>query len=217
MAADLVRLDRYMLELRTWIESFRSFERLKTRNEPMIGSTLSCLPKSGSIFCSNWSNATGARLAKLQHDLREFIVLLNSHGVEYLVVGGHAVAYHGHPRFTGDIDFLIRAAQSNAQRVLNVLHAFGFGDLGITEGDLVGPGRIIQLGHPPNRIDVLTSISGVDFESAWQSRVETLIGDQPVNLLGWEDLLRNKRASGRQKDLADLEKLLAVAKRKRPG
>jgi hypothetical protein len=82
---------------------------------------------------------------------------LNSHGVEYLVVGGHAVAYHGHP--------------------------------------------------------LLTSISGVDFESAWQSRVETFIGDQPANVLGWEDLLRNKRASGRQKDLADLEKLLAIAKR----
>lgn len=156
-------------------------------------------------------------MAKLQTDLREFIALLNSHQVEYLVVGGHAVAFHGHPRFTGDIDFLIRTTPSNAQRVLGALNAFGFGNLDIAERDLLEPGQIVQLGHPPNRIDILTSISGVDFDSAWQSRVSTIIDDQPVSVLGWDELLRNKRASGRQKDLADLEKLLAVAKRKGAG
>jgi hypothetical protein len=153
-------------------------------------------------------------LAKLQADLREFIGLLNSHNVEYLVVGGHAVAFHGHPRFTGDIDFLIRTTPANAHRVLGVLNAFGFGDLGIAERDLLEAGRVVQLGHPPNRIDLLTSISGVDFDAAWQSRVQTFIDDQPVSLLGWDELLQNKRASGRQKDLADIEKLLAVARRK---
>jgi len=154
-------------------------------------------------------------LAKLQADLREFITLLNSHNVDYVVVGGHAVAYHGHPRFTGDIDFLIRTTPENVRRVLTVLNAFGFGNLGIVEQDLLDRGRVLQLGQPPNRIDVLTSISGVDFDSAWEQRVQTRIDDQPVALLGWDELIRNKRAAGRHKDLADLEKLLAVAKRKK--
>ena len=139
---------------------------------------------------------------------------MNSHHVEYVVVGGHAVAFHGHPRFTGDIDFLVRAASENAKRVLRVLNAFGFGNVGISERDLLEPGRIIQLGHPPNRIDILTSISGVDFKTAWGSRVPTVLDDQAVDLIGWHELLQNKRAAGRQKDLADIEKLLAVAKRK---
>jgi hypothetical protein len=153
-------------------------------------------------------------LAKLQADLREFIGLLNSHRVDYLVVGGHAVAFHGHPRFTGDMDFLIRTTSSNAHRVLDVLADFGFGSLGIAERDLLEPGRIVQLGHPPNRIDLLTSISGVDFDSAWEGRVHASIDDQPVNLLGLDELLQNKQASGRQKDLADVEKLTAIAKRR---
>jgi hypothetical protein len=156
-------------------------------------------------------------LAKLQADLKEFIALLNSHHVDYIVVGGHAVAFHGHPRYTGDIDFFIRATPQNAQRVLEVLDAFGFGDLGITERDLIEPGRIVQLGHPPNRIDILASISGVDFGTAWDTRVPTQMDDQPVSLLGWDELLRNKRAAGRQKDRTDVEKLLAVAKRKDAG
>lgn len=153
-------------------------------------------------------------MARLQADLREFIVLLNSHKVEYLLVGGHAVAFHGHPRFTGDIDFFIRTTPPNVQRVLDVLTAFGFGGLGISEHDLLEPGHIVQLGQPPNRIDILTSISGVDFDSAWQARVQTTMDDQPVPLIGWSELVQNKRAAGRKKDLADLEKLLAVAKRK---
>jgi predicted nucleotidyltransferase len=159
-------------------------------------------------------NATGAPLAKLQTDLREFIVLLNSFGVEFLVVGGHAVAFHGHPRFTGDIDFFIRTTPQNVERVLRTLDAFGFGSLGIAERDLLEPGQVVQLGRPPNRIDLLTSISGVDFESAWQARVEGSIDDERVSFLGFEELLKNKEASGRQKDLADIEKLLAVAKRR---
>ena len=156
-------------------------------------------------------------MAKLQTDLREFIALLNSHEVEYLVVGGHAVAFHGHPRFTGDMDFLIRPTPRNAARVLDALREFGFGGVGITEKDLVEPGRIVQLGQPPNRIDILTSISGVDFDSAWDTHVESVMDDLPVNLIGWEALVRNKRASGRPKDLADLDKLLAVARRNPPA
>lgn len=153
-------------------------------------------------------------MAKLQTDLREFIELLNSHGVDYVLVGGHAVAFHGHPRFTGDIDFLLRPTDENARRVLRVLDDFGFGSVGITQRDLLQPGQVVQLGQPPNRIDLLTSISGIDFDTAWSSRVEATLDEQPVNVLGLEELLRNKRASGRQKDLADVEKLLAVARAK---
>lgn len=153
-------------------------------------------------------------MAKLQSDLREFIKLLNSRGVEYLLVGGYAVAYHGHPRFTGDIDFLIHATLENVQRLLEVLDDFGFGGIGISAQDLLEPGRVVQLGHPPNRIDLLTSISGVEFEHAWRSRVEAMVDEEPVTLLGWADLLQNKRASGRPQDLADVEKLLAIAKRR---
>jgi len=153
-------------------------------------------------------------LAKLQADLREFIELLNSHGVEYVIVGGHAVAFHGHPRFTGDIDFFVRMTPLNAQRLIAVLSDFGFGSVGITERDLLEPKRIVQLGYPPNRIDILTSISGVDFDSAWATRVESIMDDQPMIMIGWNELLQNKKAAGRQKDLADVAKLLAIAKRK---
>ena len=176
--------------------------------------TLTSRPRNGWISSSNSLNDIGVLLAKLQADLKEFIELLNSHKVEYLLVGGHAVAFHGHPRFTGDIDFFIRKSPPNVQRLLKALNAFGFGSLGITEHDLLQPKRILQLGHPPNRIDILNSISGVDFESAWESRIEASIDGQPVIIIGWNELLRNKRAAARQKDLGDIEKLLAVAKRK---
>lgn len=156
-------------------------------------------------------------MAHLQNDLREFIGLLNSLKVEYLVVGGHAVAFHGHPRFTGDIDFFIRATGENAERVLGVLDAFGFGSLGITVADLTEPGQVVQLGRPPNRIDILTSISGVDFDSAWASRAPADLDGHAVNFIGADELLKNKQESGRPKDLADAAKLLAVARRKGAG
>ena len=156
-------------------------------------------------------------MAHLQSDLREFIELLNSLKVEYLVVGGHAVAFHGHPRFTGDIDFFIRTTHENAARMLRVLDDFGFGALGITAADLTDPGKVVQLGRPPNRIDILTSISGVDFDSAWNSRVAGDLDGQSVNFIGAENLLKNKQSSGRAKDLADAAKLAAIAKRKGAG
>ena len=134
-------------------------------------------------------------LAKLQTDLREFIALLNSRKVEYLVVGGHAVAFHGHPRFTGDIDFFIRATPDNAQRVLDALADFGFGGIGLSCDDLVEPEQVVQLGRPPNRIDILTSISGVDFDDAWVARVPADLDGEPVQFLGWRHLIQNKQAS----------------------
>ena len=156
-------------------------------------------------------------MAHLQSDLKEFIGLLNSLNVEYLVVGGHAVAFHGHPRFTGDIDFFVRANAENAERVLRALDAFGFGSLGIRAVDLAQRNKVVQLGRPPNRIDLLTSISGVDFESAWKSRVPADLDGYPVNFIGVDDLLKNKQASGRPKDLADAAKLRAILGRSGPG
>lgn len=144
---------------------------------------------------------------KLQRDLREFIGLLSSHGVEYVVVGGYAVAYHGHPRYTGDIDVLIRSTADNADRMLAVLNAFGFGSVGVDVETLTTPERIIQLGRPPNRIDVLTSISGVPFDEAQASQVLAELDGLTVPFLGRDALLKNKRASGRAKDLADVEEL----------
>lgn len=155
---------------------------------------------------------------KLQQDLREFIELLNSHESEYLVVGGHAVAFHGHPRFTGDIDFLVRGSVANAERILSVLRAFGFGDLALTPADFVKPGSVVQLGRPPNRIDLLTSISGVAFDDAWAGRVEGRLDGIPVFFLGLQALLENKLASGRPKDIADVARLRAIAtSRTKPG
>ena len=108
---------------------------------------------------------------ELQKDLREFIELLNSHDVKYLIVGGFAVAYHGYPRTTGDIDFFIEVSEENARKLTVVLDQFGFAGLGLTEKDFLDPGTIIQLGYPPNRIDLVTSISGVAFASAWSRRL----------------------------------------------
>ena len=153
-------------------------------------------------------------MGRLQTDLSEFIGLLNSHNIEYLVVGGHAVAFHGYPRFTGDIDFFIRPTPENADRLLQVLHAFGFGGLDIGADDLTTPNRTIQLGRPPNRIDILTSISGVSFDEAWDARVPGRLGEHTVNFPGWEALIRNKTASARDKDQLDAKTLLAIAARR---
>jgi hypothetical protein len=154
-------------------------------------------------------------LAKLQSDLSEFVELLNSHGVEYLVVGGYAVAFHGHPRLTGDIDFFLRCSRENAERVLLVLKDFGFGELELTVDDLVAPERVVQLGRPPNRIDLLTTISGVSFDDAWTTRIAGKLGDLCVHFIGCDALIRNKMASDRDKDRLDVKKLKAIASRKK--
>lgn len=115
-------------------------------------------------------------------DFKEFIELLNANKVRYLVVGGYALAYHGQPRFTGDMDFFLSSDTENAERVLKSLTDFGFGDLDITVHDLTQKDQVIQLGYPPLRIDLLTSIDGVDFESAWEHRIDGLLSDIPCNI-----------------------------------
>lgn len=143
----------------------------------------------------------------LQKDLSEFIESLNSRNVEYLIVGAFALAFHGVPRATGDIDILVRSSPDNAVRVEKALVAFGFTSLGLSASDFMRPEQVIQLGHPPNRIDLLTSISGVTFEEAWGTRVDDQLYGIPVRFIGREALIRNKRATGRTQDKADLEAL----------
>jgi hypothetical protein len=124
-----------------------------------------------------------------------------------LIVGGYAVAYHGYPRTTGDIDFFIEAFEENASKLQEVLARFGFGSLGLTASDFLEPDTIIQLGYPPNRIDLVTSISGVTFAEAWERRICDRVENLPVIFVDRQTLLANKAASGRPKDMADIDAL----------
>jgi len=143
----------------------------------------------------------------LSKDLREFIECLNSNEVEYLVVGALAVSWHGFPRYSADVDFLISPTETNGARVLKAIRQFGFGSLDITLEDLTSPGKVIQLGREPNRIDLMTSVTGVPFDEAWQSRVSGVLDGQSVQFIGRDALIRNKVATGRAKDRIDAEEL----------
>ncbi|HEY9479276.1 MAG TPA: hypothetical protein VIP79_04275 [Gemmatimonadaceae bacterium] len=142
-------------------------------------------------------------------DFADFLRELVAAGAKFLVVGAHALSVHGIPRATGDLDVWIRRDPENASRVMTALTRFGapIEDLGITSGDFIRPDIVAQLGVPPYRIDILTSISGVDFESAWADRVEAEIVGVRVPVLGRQSFVLNKRATGRMKDSADLESL----------
>ena len=144
---------------------------------------------------------------EVQKDFEEFLALLNKHEVEFLIVGGYALAFHGAPRFTGDIDVFVKSDRSNAERMLEVLADFGFGSLDIAKEDFLRPNNIIQLGVSPVRIDLITSISGVTWEDANESKVEGIFGNVSVSFISKQQFINNKRASGRKKDLADLESL----------
>ncbi len=143
----------------------------------------------------------------LSNDSREFVALLNSHGVEYLVVGAHSLAFHARPRYTGDLDVFIRPTAQNAGKMIAVLAEFGFADAEITATDFTKPEQIIQLGRAPNRIDLLTGITGVSAEDAFNSKVEAQLDGVPVAFLSKPLLIANKRAVGRPQDLADLDAL----------
>lgn len=143
---------------------------------------------------------------KLHPDFSDFIAALKSNKVEYVVVGAFALAFHGHPRATGDIDFWIRPSSLNARALIKALREFGFGGLDITEQDVVS-GKIIQLGFPPVRIDIITIIDGLVTEEIWQTKEKGKLGQQDVFYLGREAFIKNKRTMGRHKDLADLELL----------
>lgn len=140
-------------------------------------------------------------------DFREFVALLNKHEVQYMVVGGYAVGIHGHPRYTGDLDIWLLPDEKNAAKVLKAIIDFDFGSLNIKETDLAKENSVIQLGYPPLRIDLLTSIDGVHFHECYPNRKKIEIDGLPVNFIGYADLIKNKKATGRHQDLGDIENL----------
>ena len=151
-------------------------------------------------------NTTAGNLG-LNQDFREFVQLLNANNVRYLVVGGYAVAVHGHPRYTKDIDIWVDTKVENARRILTALDEFGFGSLDIDEADLTVTGKIVQLGSPPRRIDLITSLPGVEFDECHSSRIDIDVEGVDVNFIDLANLKKNKQASGRPQDLADLDNL----------
>jgi hypothetical protein len=145
----------------------------------------------------------------LSKDWREFLELLNSRDVDYVIVGAQSLAFHGRPRHTGDLDILVRPTQENARRLLALLNQFGFEQSGFKETDFLQPEQIIQLGRAPSRIDLLTSLTGVTTDQAFDGKISAMIDGIPVFVLGKDALIRNKRAVGRPQDLADLAALEA--------
>ena len=141
----------------------------------------------------------------MNRDFRELLSTFNAAGVEYLVVGAHALAAHGHVRATKGLDVWVRADTANAARVLRALQDFGTPVRDLEERDLAAPGLVFQIGVPPVRIDVLTSVDGLEFGEAWSQRITADLGELPVPVLSRAHLIRNKRASVRLQDLADVE------------
>lgn len=140
-------------------------------------------------------------------DFKEFVELLIKNNVEYLIVGGYAVGVHGYPRYTGDLDIWLNQTSINADKILLAVNEFGFSSLGISKEDFIKPGNVIQLGYPPLRIDLLTEIDGVAFKDCYKNRKEVEIEGIIVNFIGYQDLLKNKKETGRPRDMDDLENL----------
>jgi len=138
-------------------------------------------------------------------DFRDLLAEFNAAGVEYLIVGAHALAAHGHVRATRDLDVWVCSSSENAPRVMTALKAFGAPLHDLTIADLLQPDLVFQIGVDPIRIDVLTSIDGVEFEDAWSDRFTTRFADVEVSVLSRRTLIQNKRAAGRPRDRADLD------------
>lgn len=143
----------------------------------------------------------------LPEEFKEFLKLLIERKVEYLLIGGYAVGYHGYPRTTADMDIWVAISPVNAAKLVEVFHCFGMLDSSITEELFQEPGKIIRMGLPPMRIEVLTEISGVSFDECYTARITSEIDGQSVNLISKKHLKINKKASGRHKDLDDIENL----------
>jgi predicted nucleotidyltransferase len=151
----------------------------------------------------------------LSEDFEDFIRLLNDFDVEYLVVGGYAMAFHGKPRYTGDLDIWINISAINADKLVNVINEFGFGGLGFSSKDFLKENLINQIGYPPLRIDVLTTIDGVSFEEAYKEKLEIDIDvDLKIKFISLSHLIQNKKASGRKIDIADIAELEKTLKKK---
>ena len=143
----------------------------------------------------------------INKDFREFLELLNANNVKYLIVGGYAVGFHGYPRYTKDLDVWVMVSEENAEKMLKALKEFGFVDVGLTKKDFLKPDEFVQLGYPPNRIDIVLSCDGLDFESCYKSKVQITFDGLPIDFIDLENLKKNKKATGRPQDLADLDNL----------
>jgi hypothetical protein len=152
----------------------------------------------------------------MNQDFRDLLAEFNAHGVEYIVEGAHALAAHGRVRATKDLDVWIRPSPDNAKRALEALAAFGAPLNDLSESDLAVPGTIFQIGVAPIRIDIITMIDGVDFASAWPARLLVPFADQVVNVLSRGDLIRNKKAAGREQDILDVKWLESTARKGEP-
>lgn len=146
-------------------------------------------------------------MALLSRDFSEFLGCLNQHQVRYLLIGGYAVGLYGYPRYTKDLDIWIEASRENAEKVVKAIESFGFASLGLKAEDFLEAGTVVQIGYPPVRIDLLTKPSGVEFAECYENRQEFEVDGIRIPLISLEDLRKNKRASGRSQDLADLERL----------
>ncbi len=144
---------------------------------------------------------------KLHHDVHEFIELCLLRKVEFLLVGGYALAFHGVPRFTEDINLMVLVSPENADKLHHVLVDFGFGEAGIMRDDFLHRDQVIPLGRPQNRIDILTGISGITWQEAWEYRVQVNLDGIEIQVIGKRELMQNKQATGRLQDLADLARL----------
>ena len=144
---------------------------------------------------------------ELEEDFKEFIQLLNANKVAYLVVGGYAVAAHGYPRYTGDIDFWVKPEKENAINIVKALTEFGFGSLDIDTNDFLKENYVVQLGYPPNRIDIMTGVSGLTFEDCWKAKEVIEVQGEKINFISLYHLKLNKENTGRDKDKLDLNNL----------
>ncbi len=148
----------------------------------------------------------------LDQDFEDFVQLLNLHHVDYMIVGGYALAFHGKPRHTGDLDIWIDISEDNAKKMMNVLRDFGMSSLGLQKEDFLEENAIMQIGYPPLRIDILTAIDGVEFSEAYLNKQVIDIDGIEVNYISLNDLILNKQKSGRHQDISDVEALKKLKK-----
>ena len=148
----------------------------------------------------------------LAQDFEDFVKLLNKHQVDYMVVGGYALAFHGKPRHTGDLDIWINSSETNAEKLVIAIKEFGLESLGVTKSDFMQAGYFTQIGYPPLRIDILNNIDGVKFEDAFINKLLVDVNGIEVKYIGLKEFIDNKTASGRSQDIADLKEIKKLNK-----
>lgn len=152
---------------------------------------------------------------RVEKDFEELLKLFNEHEVKYCIIGAFAMAFHVQPRYTKDLDILVEPTVENGRKIINALNEFGFGRLNLSEEDFCHEGKCIQLGYEPVRIDLITSVQGLDFQNIWKHQVKGNYGQQAVFFIGLDELIKSKEIANRKQDIADLEKLLPLKKKKK--